>query len=115
MRAARSMLWVAMMAARPEARTSWVKRREHMVGGVRVEISGRLVGQQHARRIGDRARDRDALLLAAGKFRRPVREPLAQAEIGQQLGRALARLPRVSPRIICGSITFSSAVNSGSR
>ena len=33
--------------------------------GVDVEIAGRLVGQQEARRIGHRARDGDALLLAA--------------------------------------------------
>ena len=44
------------------------QRAEHMLGGVRVEIAGRLVGQQDARRVGDRARDRDALLFAAGEF-----------------------------------------------
>ena len=110
------MLWVAMMAARPEARTSWVNAREHMLGGVQIEISGRLVGQQDARRIGDRARDRDALLLAAGQFRRPVIEPPAQAQIAQQLDRA-----RLAPRSATGrgssaaACTFSSAENSGSR
>jgi hypothetical protein len=41
------------------------ERGEHVVGGARVEISGRLVGEQNARRIGDRARDRDPLLLTA--------------------------------------------------
>jgi hypothetical protein len=30
------------------------ERREHMVGGVGVEIPRRLVGQQDARRVGDR-------------------------------------------------------------
>ena len=60
------------MAASPEARTNWLSVREHLVGGARVEIAGRLVGEQDARRVGDRARDRDALLLAAGQFRRPV-------------------------------------------
>ena len=44
------------------------QRVEHMVGGVRIEIAGRLVGEQDARRVGDRAGDRDALLLAAGEF-----------------------------------------------
>ena len=56
--------------------------------GARIEIAGRLVGQQDARRIGDRARDGDALLLAAGKLRRAVRQPILQPEIGQQLGGA---------------------------
>ena len=49
------------------------QRVEHVLGGARVEIAGRLVGQQDARRVGDRARDRDALLLAAGELRRAVR------------------------------------------
>ncbi|RYI19316.1 MAG: cupin domain-containing protein [Acetobacteraceae bacterium] len=39
---------------------------------VRVEVAGGLVGEQQARAVGDRARDGDALLLAAGEFRRPV-------------------------------------------
>ena len=62
------MLWVAISAARPDARTSCAQRVEHVVGGARIEIAGRLVGQQQARRVGDRARDRDALLLAAGEL-----------------------------------------------
>jgi hypothetical protein len=36
-----------------------------MVGGLRIEIAGRLVGQQNTGAIGDRAGDSDALLLAA--------------------------------------------------
>ena len=55
------------------------QRIEDMIGGVRIEIAGRLVRQQHPRRVGDRARDRDALLLAAGQFGRPVRDALARA------------------------------------
>ena len=41
------------------------QRIEHVIGGVRIEISGRLVRQQRPRRVGDRARDRHPLLLAA--------------------------------------------------
>ena len=59
-----------------------------MPGGARVEVSRGLVGQQNARRVGDRARDRNPLLLAAGKFRRPVREALLQSEIAEQVGGA---------------------------
>src|SRR4051812_41763370 len=58
----------------------------------RVEVSGRLVGEQDTRSIRDRARDRDALLLAAGKLRGPMLEPLLEAEIAEQLGGARARL-----------------------
>ena len=91
--AAISRLWVAMMVARPEARTSWVERAEHVIGGVDVEIAGRLVGEQDARRVGDRARDGDALLFAAGKLRRPMRQPVLEAQIAQQLG-----APACAPR-----------------
>ena len=92
------------------------QRVEHVVGGARVEIAGRLVGQQDARRIGDRARDRDALLLAAGQLRRPVLERGPSGR-DSRAARRRARAPRARPRprIICGSITFSSAENSGSR
>ena len=59
------------------------QRLEDVIGGVRIEVAGRLVRQQRPRRIGDRARDGDALLLAAGQFGRPVRDAVAEAEIGQ--------------------------------
>lgn len=35
---------------------------EHRVRGIRIEIPGRFVGQQHMRRIGQRPGNRDALL-----------------------------------------------------
>ena len=88
---------------------------EHVLGGARVEVSGRLVGEQDARRIGDRARDRDPLLLAARELCRPMVEPLLQPEIAEAGRSRAVRLARDSPRIICGSITFSIAENSGSR
>ncbi len=58
---------------------------EHVVGGVRIEIAGRLVREQHPRRIGDRARDRDTLLLAARQLRRPMGDAVAEAEIAEDL------------------------------
>ena len=45
-----------------------------------VERPGRLVAQQHVGPLGDRPRDRHALLLAAGQLRREVVQPLAQAD-----------------------------------
>ena len=53
------------------------QRVEDVQRGVWVEIAGRLVGQQHARRIGDGAADGDALLLAARQFARQMVEPIA--------------------------------------
>ena len=95
MRAASSWLWVAISAASFEARTSLASAVENVAGGLRVEVAGRLVGEQQPRRIGDGAGDGDALLLAAGQLRRPVRRPLLDPHIGEELhGALLGELPR---------------------
>ena len=60
------------------------QKLDDLAAGRFVEIAGRLVGHQD-RRVGrDRARERDALLLAAGKLRRIVRQPAAETD-GDQL------------------------------
>ena len=46
---------------------------EDFVGGLRVEVAGRLVGDDQRRVGDDRPGDADALLLAAGELPRPVR------------------------------------------
>ena len=104
------------MAASPEARTNWLSVANTRSEVRTIEIAGRLVGQKNARRVGDRARDGDALLLAAGQLRRPVRQAILEPEIRQAARRRASRASALlRPRIICGSITFSSAENSGSR
>src|SRR6185436_13714464 len=56
---------------------------------MRVEVSGRLVGQ-HARRLGDqRARERAALALAAGELARLMLEAMTEADLRQDLLRPL--------------------------
>ena len=40
---------------------------QDLIGQLRVQVAHRLVGQQQARRLGDHARDADALLLAAAQ------------------------------------------------
>ena len=57
-----------------------------LVGGLRVEVAGRLVGQQDRRVVDQRARDRHALLLAAGELARVVVLAVRQAERGERLG-----------------------------
>jgi hypothetical protein len=44
------------------------QRLEDIACGFRIEVAGRFVGEQQARRIGDGAGDCHALLLAAGQF-----------------------------------------------
>ena len=56
----------------------------------RVEIAGRLVGEQQARRVDQRARDGDALLLAAGELARRVALAIAEADEFQRSARPLA-------------------------
>src|SRR6266566_3425772 len=53
-------------------------------GGGVVEIAGRLVGQQNVGIVGQRADDRDTLLLAAREPRRPVRQALGKPDPPQQ-------------------------------
>ena len=91
------------------------QRIEHVLGGVRVEVAGRLVGKDEARGVGQRAGDGGALLLAAGQLRGTVIDAIGEAEGAEQLrARACRACRRVRPRIICGMTTFSSAENSGS-
>ena len=75
-----------------DRRAARVDAREqlHDVDGCRrVEVSGRLVGEQHLRAVHERPRDRDALLLTAGQL---VREPLVlagEADEREHLGHGL--------------------------
>jgi hypothetical protein len=58
---------------------------EHRLSRGRVEIAGRLVGEQEAGASGEGARDRHALLLAAGQSARSVRTPIGEADARQDL------------------------------
>ena len=60
--------------------------------GLRVELAGRLVGEQQPRPVRERPGDRDPLLLAARELVRPVLRPLAEADELQQLGHARVAL-----------------------
>ncbi len=91
MRAARSRLWVAMRAASPLLAHDAEQDRDHLVGGVMVEIAGGLVAQQHARAVGERADDGDALLLAARKPRRAMLGAGLEPHLLQQRERPRAR------------------------
>ena len=67
---------------------------EDFVGRRRVEVAGRLVGQDELGVVHQAAGDRHALLLAAGELRRPVVEPLAQADHFGQFEAAPLAWPR---------------------
>ena len=61
----------------------------------RVEIAGRLVGQQQARRVDQRAGDGDALLLAAGELAGRIALAVAEAEQLQRRARPLEAVAAV--------------------
>ncbi len=44
---------------------AFAQQREHFLRALRIEVSGRLVGEHQARLVHQGARDRDALHLAA--------------------------------------------------
>ncbi len=72
------------------------------VASFMIERRGRLVADDQARLMNQRARQCDALLLTAGKLRRQGVKPLLETEFGQQIGcplhRPLARYARGEQR-----------------
>src|SRR5438105_4526045 len=57
-----------------------LEQRQHLLGGLAVEVPRRLVGHEDRRIGGDGPRDRDPLLLAAGKLARIVAHPVGEAD-----------------------------------
>ena len=55
---------------------------------VRVEVTGRLVGEQDRRVVHQRARDGDALALTAGQLVRPVIHAVAELHALERFLRA---------------------------
>ena len=68
------------------------KRVEHPLGGFRVKVTGRLVGQNQLRLIGQRAADGRPLLLATGEFSWPVLKAPAESKDCQKVFRARFRV-----------------------
>ena len=64
--------WVTTTIVTPSSLVGAPHDAEDVVRGDRVELAGRLVGEQHRRPVGQRDRDRDALLLAARQLVGPA-------------------------------------------
>ena len=113
-RAARSGSWVTITIVRPPLHQR-LEQPEHLLGGLRVEVAGGLVGDEDRRVVGERAGDRHALLLAAGRARRAACGLVGHPDLLQQVHRPLARARRrARPQKSIGSITFSTTVSVGS-
>ena len=78
--AASRVLCVTIRKPQPLRATRSRAKRQHLVGGVLVEIAGRLVGEQQQRLWRQRAADRDALLLPAGQLLRIAPREIAEPE-----------------------------------
>ena len=74
------------------SRVELVDQGHDRPAGGAVEVAGRLVREDDRRPPDERPRDRDALPLAAGELGRPRREPVAETDPGERLGRPLAPL-----------------------
>ena len=71
----------------------FAQRGKDPFGSADIEIAGGLVGQKNPRRVGDGARNRDALLLAARKLRRPMRQAILEPEIDSNSAARVRALP----------------------
>ena len=74
-----------MITVWPNSSTAWRSSVQHAGAGLRVEVAGRLVGEDDGR-FGDQgAGDGDPLLLAAGELRGPVGAAVLEADGADQL------------------------------
>ena len=87
-----SRSWVITTTVVPAACSSRSSSSTAGAGG-RVEVAGRLVGQQQRRLADHRPGDRHPLPLAAGQLVRPVVEPVAQPDPVQRAPRPAAAAP----------------------
>ena len=72
-----------------------LQQLEDLVAGLAIEVAGRLVAEQQRRVGDDRARDADALLLAAGELARVVLRAVGQADDLERDRRARLRRSRL--------------------
>src|SRR3546814_21121757 len=71
-----------------------LQQLQHAARHLAVEVAGRFVGKQDARRAGQCAGNGDALLLAAGEFGWGMALPTGKPDLSQRLFDALAPLSR---------------------
>ena len=86
----------------------------HLVAQLLVERAERLVHQDDRRAVDEAARERDALLLAAGQLARIALRQMRQPHHLERLGRRGLRICAASTfRIFSGKAMFSSTVMCG--
>ena len=79
----------------PPLRSELLEEVEDVPAGGRVEVAGRLVGEQQRRVAGERTGDRHPLHLPAGELRRTVVHAVREPDLGEEpLDPLLALAPR---------------------
>ncbi len=96
-RCARSCECVTTTSVLPKSAFSWSSEIEHLLCGVRIEISGRLVGEEERRVLDERAGDGDTLLLAARQLAGPVPLACVEADAREQIAGSPSRLVDPEP------------------
>jgi len=92
-----------------------VEQLQDIGGRAGVQVAGGLVGQDERRVRDQGSSDRDALLLAAGEFVRPVLDTVAEADAFQCCDGRRRRTSRATPAYDSGSSTLRAADCKGSR
>ena len=98
----------------PRAAIEFEQQIGDALPGGGVQIAGGLIREQHGRMRHEGARDRDALLLAAGQLLRIVRHRAASVPLARARSPPTCRASRRPPSS-SGSMTFSMAVSDGIR
>ena len=106
--------WVTTTTVCPKLVDRLPQQVEHARSRLRVEVAGRLVGEDDGWARDQRPRDRDPLLLAAGELGGPVGRPVGRGRRSSSSGRASPDRRR-APAIRSGSSTFSAASRTGTR
>ena len=101
-----AMSWVAITTDVPGL-VELDEQPQQALAEIGIDVAGRLVGEQELRARDHRARDRGALLLAAGEHRRQRAHALAEPDPLQQFDDLVAVLASSLPSTRSGSATFS--------
>ena len=96
-------------------RVDLAQELEDAAGGALVEVAGGLVGDEHERIVDQRARERHALLLAAGQLARKRGRLGRQPHLRERARHLAGNVRRAGvPITSSANATFASAVRSSS-
>ena len=93
----------------------FIEQRPELLGGMRIEVAGRLIGEKHRGFHDQRPGDRDALLLPAGERIGAVVGAVFHFEQAEEIANPRAWAIASRPSSCSGSAIFSKAESVGMR